>query len=84
MYDYNNSVQLIPFPAGLPPSQIFTQYYSLPVYEDGLDENVEGFVLYLDVSESEVDTRDVGQVDLNRVALLVTINQSGLYHHIRD
>ena len=47
-------------------------------YLDGLAEELEGFVLYLDVMESELDPRDVGQVNLSRSVYLVVINQSGM------
>ena len=52
-------------------------FFSFEVYEDGVAEEVEGFVLFLEVLESELDERDVGQVDLARAAYLVRINQSG-------
>jgi hypothetical protein len=50
----------------------------LDAYLDGLAEELEGFVLYLDVVESELDPRDVGLVNLSRSVYLVVINQSGM------
>ena len=47
-------------------------------YLDGLAEELEGFVLYLEVMESELDPRDVGQITLSRSVYLVVINQSGM------
>lgn len=80
-FDYNNTVQVIPFPpGGIVPD--LHQYYLLPIYEDGLEEDTEGFVLYMDVVESQLDPRDVGQIDLARTAYLVTINQSGILIHL--
>ena len=80
-FDYNNTVQVIPFPGGgvLPDLH---QYFVLPIYEDGLEEDTEGFVLYVDIVESQLDPRDVGQIDLARTAYLVTINQSGILIHL--
>ena len=51
---------------------------SFDAYLDGLAEELEGFVLFLEVIESELDPRDVGQVNLSRAVYLVTINQSGI------
>ena len=54
---------MIPFPpGGVLPD--LQQYFLLSIYEDGL--------------ESQLDPRDVGQIDLARTAYLVTINQSGI------
>ena len=64
--------------------QIITGGFFLPEllqigpYQDGVAEELEGFVLFLDVLESELDERDVGQVSLTRAAYLVRINQSGI------
>jgi hypothetical protein len=50
---------------------------SLDAYQDGEAEQLEGFVLYLEIVESELDPRDVGNVSVSRSAYLVRINQSG-------
>ena len=75
-FDYNNTISLIPFPGGAVLPDI-PQYFILPIYEDGLDEDTEGLILLLDIPESLLDPRDVGQIDLDRSVYLVTINQSG-------
>ena len=73
--DYNNTTPLIPFLSGvLPP---IPQYVQLFIYEDGLEEETEGLILFVDIPESLLDPRDVGQIDLLRSAFLVTINESG-------
>ena len=56
--------------APLPPQmvQIFT-------FEDTLPENTEGFIAFLELQESELDARDIGQVELVRSAYLVRINE---------
>ena len=51
---------------------------SLNAYQDGLAEQLEGFVLLLEIVQSELDARDVGNVSLSRSAYLVRINQSGI------
>ena len=73
MYDYRSINRTISPTAGS------LEYYdiTLDAYLDGLPEELEGFVLYLDVIESELDPRDVGQVNLSRSVYLVVINQSG-------
>ena len=55
----------------LPPSLI------LNAYQDGEAEQLEGFVIYLEILESELNQRDVGNVSLSRSAYLIRINQSG-------
>ena len=47
-------------------------------YIDGLAEETEGLVVYLDLVESELDPRDVGQVALERSTYLIRINPSGI------
>ena len=74
-FDYNITASLIPFPGGVLPD--FPQYFTMSIYEDGLDEDTEGLILFLDIPESLLDPRDVGQIDLDRSVYLVTINQSG-------
>ena len=50
----------------------------LEAYQDGIAEQSEGFVLLLEIDESELDPRDVGSVSLSRSVYLVRINQSGI------
>ena len=54
-----------------PPLDIFA-------YIDGLAEETEGLVVYLELVESELDARDVGQVELERSTYLIRINPSGV------
>ena len=49
----------------------------LRVYEDGLSEEVEGFVLVVYVNETGLDERDVGFVNVSSYVYLIRINQSG-------
>ena len=51
---------------------------SIEAYQDGIAEQSEGFVLLLEIDESELDPRDVGNVSLSRSVYLVRINQSGM------
>lgn len=50
---------------------------SLNAYQDGEAEQLEGFILFLEIEESELDPRDVGNVSVSRSAYLIRINQSG-------
>ena len=52
--------------------------FDLAIYNDGIAEDVEGLILFLEVIESQLDPRDVGQVQLTRSAYLITISQSGM------
>ena len=54
-------------------------FVELDAFEDGLSEDVEGFIIYLQLlDEPELDARDVGQVNISRAVYLVRINQSGI------
>ena len=80
VYDYRTIDRTISLTAGSPE---YSNYeLTLDAYLDGLAEELEGFVLYLDVIESELDPRDVGQVSLSRSVYLVVINQSGVIYFI--
>ena len=48
-------------------------------YVDGLVEEIEGLVVYLELVESELDPRDVGQMALERSMYLIRINPSSMY-----
>ena len=63
-------VRGLPYPEGI----------HLSAYEDGVAEESEGFVLYLDLVESELDPRDVGLVNISRNTYLIRINESGIVH----
>lgn len=64
--------------SGLAGGFIIPSYLSLAAYQDGIAEQFEGFVLYLEIVQSELDPRDMGNVSLSRSAYLVRINQSGM------
>ena len=53
-------------------------FYFLEAYSDGIQEEREGLVLFLEIIESELDPRDVGNVSLSRSAYLVRIDDSGM------
>lgn len=55
----------------------FSPSLMLDAYQDGEAEQLEGFVIYLEIVESELDPRDVGNVSLSRSVYLIRINQSG-------
>ena len=74
-YDYKEVDTTLSGLAGgifVPPS------LSLNAYQDGIAEQPEGFVLRLEIVESELDPRDMGNVSLSRSVYLVRINQSGI------
>ena len=63
---------------GLAGGFFIPSYLSLEAYQDGIAERSEGFVLLLEIDESELDPRDMGNVSLSRSVYLVRINQSGM------
>ena len=54
------------------------QFFFIEPYADGVPEDLEGFVLFVELLESELDPRDVGYVSLPRSAHLVRINDTGI------
>ena len=61
--------------AGLPLPPQAVEILTLP---DSSPEGTEGFIVFVEVQESELDERDVGQVELIRSAYLIRINPSGM------
>ena len=51
---------------------------TVPVYNDGVEENEEGFVLLLGVSENQLDSRDVGYVNVLSPVVLVRLMEGGI------
>ena len=73
-YDYESlDKTLTVYAGGFAP----LDFFSLQSYLDGVRENLEGYVLYLEIIEADLDPRDAGQVSLARSVYLVRINQSG-------
>ena len=56
---------------------VVAPFVLLETFSDGISEQTEGSVLFLEIIESELDPRDVGNVSLSRSAYLVRINDSG-------
>ena len=52
-------------------------YINLTAFSDGMEEELEGFVIVLRLLESELDPRDVGLVNISRSIYLVRIRPSG-------
>jgi hypothetical protein len=63
--------------SGITGDVVISPSLTLDAYQDGEAEQSEGFVLYLEIIDSELDPRDVGNVSVSRSAYLVRINQSG-------
>ena len=84
VYNHNTSFAAYDYPAINATEDFFAGGFSLPVYfhllahSDGVVEQREGFVLFLEIQESKLDPRDVGNVSLSRSAYLVRINDTGL------
>ena len=53
------------------------RFFFIETYGDGLREDIEGLILFLEIQESGLDPRDVGNVSLSRSAYLLRINQTG-------
>lgn len=58
---------------------ILPTFFFLEPFVDGIAEGTEGFVLFLQIIESELDPRDVGNVSLSRSAYLIRINDCKSY-----
>ena len=73
-YDFGYINRTIPIFAG---GLFVPELLPLEAYEDGLSEELEGFVLLVYVDESGLDERDMGFVNVTRSTFLMRINQSG-------
>ena len=75
MYDYESINTTLSVYAG---GFVAPGYINLNAYSDGIEEELEGFVIILRLLESDLDPRDVGLVNISRSIYLVRINQSGI------
>ena len=57
----------------------FNAAITVSVYNDGVAENEEGFVILLGVLQEELDNRDLGFVNVLSPVLLVRLQQGGKY-----
>ena len=73
-YDYRNLNSTFSVYAG---GTFSPSFLEIVTYYDGVTENLEGFVLFLEIAEPELDERDVGNVSLSRSTYLLRINQTG-------
>ena len=55
----------------------FNTTITVSVYNDGVAENEEGFVILLGVLQEELDNRDLGFVNVLSPVLLVRLRQGG-------
>ena len=55
---------------------------SIPVYSDGVPEQVEGFAVLLGVREGDLDDRDVGFVNVTSPILVVRLEEGGVVKHL--
>ena len=62
----------------------FNAAITVSVYNDGVAENEEGFVILLGVLPEELDNRDVGFVDVLTPVLLVRLQQGGKYRALHS
>ena len=79
VYDFNSTlgrearIVFRPVGMGFPPVNLS---FGIMAYLDGLPEETEGLVVYLELDESELDPKDVGQIALERSTYLIRINPS--------
>ena len=52
-------------------------------FDDGIVEDVEGLVVYVEILESELDDRDRGEVTLERSAYLLRITPSCMLNDLK-
>ena len=51
---------------------------TVPIYNDGVAEGDEGFVVLLGVVEDDLDRRDIGFVDILTPTVLVRLREGGM------
>ena len=55
-----------------------SNFVFIETYEDGVSEDLEGFIIMLDLLESALDPRDVDYVSIPRSVFIVRINDTGM------
>ena len=66
------SLQLFPISANI----------TIPVYNDGVSEDEEGFVVLLGVLEEELEEEDRGFVEVLSPAIVVRLGEGGKLHTV--
>ena len=79
-YDFRGSATVV-HSAGV--GGVFHPFF-IPVYDDGISEDVEGLVLFFEVLESELDPRDVDFISHSRSTYLIVINPSDMHYRYFD
>ena len=64
------SLQLVPISANI----------TIPVYNDGVSEDEEGFVVLLGVLEEELEEEDRGFVEVLSPAVMIRLGEGGRLH----
>ena len=62
----------------------FNASITVTVYNDGVAEGEEGFVILFGVLQEELDDRDVGFVDVLTPVVLVRLQQGGKYRDLHS
>ena len=62
----------------------FIANITVSVYNDGVEENEEGFVILLNVLQEQLDGRDIGFVDVLTPVVLVRLQQGGKYRDLHS
>ena len=66
------SLELVPISANI----------TIPVYNDGVSEDEEGFVVLFGVLEEELEEEDRGFVEVLSPAIVVTVVEGGRFHTV--
>lgn len=74
--DLDFNATILPLDLNLDLITIFANI-TIPVYNDGVPEDEEGFVVLFDVLEDKLDSDDVGFVDILTPILLVRLVEGG-------
>ena len=75
--DFDGTTQTFGLVANL---NTLTATVTFPVYNDGIPESEEGFVVLIGVLDGDLDERDIGFVDvLNRVVLVTLLDSGKLF-----
>ena len=81
VFDFYGRVLALEFAPGTTSAHLSAEL-SISVYNDGIPESEEGFAIVLYVAEGELDSKDVGFVNVEDSVVIIRLREGGNSHQV--